>query len=653
MLNSMEGIILELENNPKDIDLIQEVFRVMHTIKGVSGMYGFDHMSELTHNIENVYDMIRNGIIPVSKEILDLTLSAVDQLFILIDDKDLKDSKNINKQKALLNKSESIITTINKTKTNQQVKQNTSSMVTYNIVLNTPQSIVDRRINLFYTIKDLSEVGEIRAIKRLPVSSSDEERWSIFIVGELDDEIMEEALMFVYEYCIIRKVADFDVFDSEQADKYESELKANDLNHDGSLSPEAFPETEEIATDIKGIEQENTNKSLSIIESIRQNTNRISVDSEKLDHLMYLVSELITTSSQLNLMTNDKIYDSIKSQTEKIDKLSKSFRNNALEIRLIPIRDMVPKFSRLVRDISNDLGKEVEFVTEGMDTELDKSSIDMIAEPLVHILRNAVDHGVELPEERLEHGKEGRGLIRLKAYNSGNNIYIEVSDDGKGLDKNKIYNKALDSGLIAHGEKLSDKEIYNLICHPGFSTASEVTSISGRGVGMDVVKQKIAKMRGELDIKSQIEKGSTFSIKLQQSIAIIDTLLISAERLMCLLPISDIVECVQVSYEQVKQRLRHGTLCYEEKLIPFVSLRNLFELEANTPQQAKVVIINKNDSKMAIVTDVIIGQHQAVLKPMGELVKKQREFSAASVLGNGEVAFLLDINALESSLHSN
>ncbi|MBK3516872.1 chemotaxis protein CheA [Carboxylicivirga marina] len=653
LLNSMEGIILELENNPNNIDLIQEVFRVMHTIKGVSGMYGFDHMSELTHHIENVYDLVRNGIIPVNKEILDLTLGSVDQLFILIDDKDLGSAKNIKTQSVLIAKAESIIEKINKSNSKAKVsyKKESSPIVTYNIVLHTPQSIIDRRINIFYTIKDLSEIGEIRSINRLPSSTSDEERWSIFVVGELDDESIEDALMFVYEYCIIKKVAEYDIFNTELIDKHQALIKDEESPVSQQEMESQAMDASPFSTDETKSNIDNANKSQSIIDSIRQNNNRISVDSEKLDHLMYLVSELITTSSQLNLMTNHSMFDTIRSQTEKIDKLSKSFRNNALEIRLIPIRDMVPKFSRLVRDISNDLSKEVEFVTDGMDTELDKSSIDLIAEPLVHMLRNAIDHGIESPEERLESGKNSKGQIRLKAYNSGNNIYIEVSDDGRGLDKDKLYNKAVDIGIIAQGEKLNDKELYNLICHPGFSTAKEVTSISGRGVGMDVVKQKISKMRGELEIRSQKEKGSTFIIKLQQSIAIIDTLLISAEKLKCLLPLTDVEECVQVPYDEVKMRLRHGTLSYEKKLIPFVSLRHLFELENDIPMHAKVVIINKNNTKIAIVTDTIIGQHQAVLKPMGELVKEQREFSAASVLGNGEVAFLLDSNVLQNDIY--
>ncbi len=646
LLNSMEGIILDLEQSPDNSKLIGEIFRVMHTIKGVSGMYGFQGMSDLTHHIENIYDLIRNGKLPVSQDVLNLTLKSVDLLFAQIKDQHLSDPENAALQQELLKEWNQMLGMAKNKKTLRQppVTAPTSAIVTYNILLHTPQSVVDRRINLFYTIKDLSEIGEIRAINSLPVEADEEERWSIFVVGEMTPNDVEDALMFVFEYCIIRKVADFDLFDSEACRKQTIELSAQEEVEE----TKANPSKDKIESQpIINCTSPKTDKTLNTIESIRQNMNKVSVESEKLDHLMYLVSELITTTSQLNLGTQSKAFESIRSQMEKLDKLSKQFRNNALDIRLIPIGDIIPKFNRLVRDTSKALGKEVEFITEGMETELDKSSIDMIAEPLVHMVRNALDHGLECPEERLEHGKEAKGIIRLKAYNSGNNIFIEISDDGHGLDKNKIISKAIEKGIIKSADTWSDKEIYNLICHPGFSTAQVVTSLSGRGVGMDVVMQKIKQMRGELEIDSASGKGTKFTIKLQQSITIMDTLLIRSAEMKYLLPLTDVEVCSQYAYADLKERIRHGTIGYEQELIPFVSLRHLLELDANAPRMTKMVILNKNGKRIAIFADEIIGQHQAVLKPMGDLVKNHKAFSAASVLGNGEVAFLLDTNSIQ------
>jgi two-component system chemotaxis sensor kinase CheA len=640
LLNSMEGIILELENNPEDLKLIQEVFRVMHTIKGVCGMYGFQGMSDLTHNVENIYALIRNGLIAIDKEILNLTLASVDQLFALMDDQEVKNKKNAKKQEELLAWCNQVLKTKKQSgsATPYVFEKQKHEHVTYNIILHINQELLDRNINVYYVLKDIADIGEIKAINRLPSETNEEERWSIFVVGDITAEDVEEAVMFAFEYCIVRKVANYDIFNNKEMQDLQQAIIDEELAHQ-QKGEDAAPVQSVAAS---GNMARQISNSQTTIESIRKNMNRVSVDSEKLDYLMYLVSELITTTSQLNLITHNNGLNVIHSQMEKLDKLSKLFRNNALDIRLIPIRDMVPKFNRLVRDISMELGKEVEFATEGMETELDKNSIDLIAEPLVHMLRNALDHGIETPEERLEAGKTAKGVIQLKAYNSGNNIFIEVTDNGRGIDSKNILAKAIEKGLVAKGDKLDEKEIFNLLCMPGFSTASEITSISGRGVGMDVVRQKIVEMRGELDISSQVGKGSKFTIKLQQSIAILDTLLIRAGNMKCLLPLSDVEVCSQCEYNTIDRRERHGTIDFEQELVPFVSLPGLFELDYKKPNMAKIIIVKKNKTRYAIVADEIIGQHQAVLKPMGELIKTHKEISAASVLGNGEVAYLLD-----------
>jgi two-component system chemotaxis sensor kinase CheA len=652
LLNSMEGIILELENNPQDLKLIQEVFRVMHTIKGVCGMYGFQGMSDLTHSVENIYDLIRNGLVAVDKEILNLTLAAVDQLFALMDDQEVKDTKNAKRQEELLSWCEKVLKTKKQSGSSAPYvfEKQKHDHVTYNIILHINQELLDRQINVYYVLKDIAEIGTIKAINLLPSETSEEERWSIFVVGDITAEDVEDAVMFAFEYCIIRKVANYDIFNSTEMQDFQQAIIDEELAHQQRSEDDDIPLQPMLSSG-----NESRGKSANFqttIESIRKNMNRVSVDSEKLDYLMYLVSELITTTSQLNLITHTKGLDVIHSQMEKLDKLSKLFRNNALDIRLIPIRDIVPKFNRLIRDISMELGKEVEFATEGMETELDKNSIDLIAEPLVHLLRNALDHGIELPEERVEAGKTAKGVIQLKAYNSGNNIFIEVSDNGRGINPKKILAQAVEKGLLSKGDKLDEKEIFNILCMPGFSTATEVTSISGRGVGMDVVKQKITEMRGELDISSTLGKGSKFTIKLQQSIAILDTLLIRAGNMKCLLPLSDVEVCSQCEYATIDKRERHGTIDFEQELVPFVSMPGLFNLKYEKPSMAKIVIVRKNKSRYAIVADEIIGQHQAVLKPMGELIKAHKEISAASVLGNGEVAFLLDTGLFDYKVNN-
>ena len=645
LIDSLEEILLDLEKNPSNIKRIEEVFRVMHTLKGVGGMYGYTGISDLTHGLESIYDHVRNGSINIDQNILDLTFASIDHLYALLEDQEVRRPENISKQKEFQDKISFLIQSIKKdfTLKKKVLKFKKSNKSTYNILFQPEEKIIDTRVNVLFSFKDLSELGEIKAIKSLS-SEDNRERWSLFFVGECTLEEVEEALMFIWEYCTIKKIADFDLFDENELNERQKFIITAEQKHveEADTPYSTVQEATEISTP--------ATKSSSVLDSIRQNMNRVSVDSEKLDYLMYLVSELITNNSQLALMASDKLYDSIRPQIEKLDKLSKLFRNNVLDIRLIPMRDIVPKFQRMIRDICKQLGKDVEFITDGMETELDKSSIDVIVEPMVHLIRNSMDHGIERPEEREEKGKKKKGVIKLSAYYSGNNVYVKIQDDGRGIDTEVIREKAISLGFIKKEDKLTEKEILNLICCPGFSTAKEVTSISGRGVGMDVLKQKIAEIRGEFEISSKKDKGTTITIKLQQSVAILDTLLIRSESMKWLIPLADVEICSQVTGAELTRRERTGTLEFEDQLIPFISLRAHFNHGNRLDESSKVVILKKNNMRYAIVADEIVGQHQAVLKNMGKLMKNHREISAASLLGNGEVAFLLNTNVFYENI---
>jgi two-component system, chemotaxis family, sensor kinase CheA len=645
LIDSLEGILLDLEANPENEARIGEIFRVMHTLKGVGSMYGYIGISDLTHGLENIYDKVRNGQCEVTPEVIELTFSSIDHLYALLNDAQVQNAENIERQRYFQNRISALVGSCTTTTRRVIPTAKKSKKATYNIVFQPDDDIFTRRINILYSFKDLAEIGEIKAVKSLS-SDDNRDRWSLFFVGECTVDEVEEALMFIWEYCTIKKVADFDLFDENELNERQSFIKRHELQ----TTTDELPDEELGASLVEepivalGADQ----KGSTLLESIRQNMNRISVDSGKIDFLMYLVSELITTNSQLALLTQGRSFDSIRMQIEKLDVLSKQFRNNALEIRLIPIRDVVPKFQRLVRDVSKQLGKEIEFVTEGLETELDKSSIDIIVEPLLHLIRNALDHGLETPEERKEKGKDPKGTLTLSAWYSGNNVYVRVQDNGRGIDTKKVLAKAIEKGLVEANAKLSDKEIFDFLCASGFSTAKEVTSISGRGVGMDVVKRKIAEVRGELDIESKLEKGSSFTIKLQQSVAILDTLLVQTQNVKWLIPLSDVEVCTQVSSAELERGSRLGTLEYAGQMIPFIYLRRIFqkgqEERSHNSRQTKMVVLRKNDVRFAVLADVIVGQHQAVLKDLGRLLKNHREISAASLLGNGEVAFLLDTN---------
>jgi two-component system chemotaxis sensor kinase CheA len=373
------------------------------------------------------------------------------------------------------------------------------------------------------------------------------------------------------------------------------------------------------------------------------------VDASKLDTLMYLVTELVTTKSELLLSIQKQSATKIVETAEKIDKLSKLFSENALNIRLVSLQEMLLKYQRLIRDLSNKLGKKVNFSIKGEDTELDKNMVDVIAEPIMHLIRNCIDHGLEIPEKRKESGKSETGTIIFNAYESGNNVYIQIGDDGVGIDTDYVYTKAVEQNFIQPGTQLDEKGIFDLIFLPGFSTAQSLTDISGRGVGMDIVRKKIHEIRGEVIVESTRGKGTIFTLKLQQTISIIDTLLIVSDQSTFAIPIEDVESC-DLEEHGVLFRQQSNLIDFKGELIPFVYLRDKFTSNSPAPDKEKLIIINKQGKKYAIVADEIIGQHQAVIKPLNKTFQNIDFLSGASILGDGSITLLLNTDKLKDLL---
>jgi two-component system chemotaxis sensor kinase CheA len=317
---------------------------------------------------------------------------------------------------------------------------------------------------------------------------------------------------------------------------------------------------------------------------------------------------------------------------------------------LVPLGDLVLRFQRLIRDLSNQLGKKVEFKTSGIETELDKNTIDQLAEPLMHIIRNCIDHGIETPENRIKNGKQEHGTISLTAYNSGNFAIISIFDDGNGIDLEKVKQKAVDKGILKPKDKPEKKEILDLIFLPGFSTAQSLTSISGRGVGMDIVKKRIVDLRGEVTLSSETGSGTTFTLKIPQSLSIIDTLLFTIEDNYFTVPISEIEVCLQFKANIIEERRHTATLPYNDHLISYIDLRHLMQIEGVYKEMTKAIIIKNENQEIALIADKIVGEHQAVLKPLGKSFRNQNYITSASQLGDGNMAFMIDTHALFNNL---
>jgi len=626
LLNSYESDLLLLEKNPLDIKLIESAFRSMHTLKGTSGMYGFEFVCELTHKLETIFQAIRERQLDFNKEIFELTFSVIDHLRKLLFDESLSDEKLKEEHYCLMDLINNFSASTSFSLSNELSLKNSSEreQALWHILLHTTESQYFRGISFMNIFRDLADLGCFIINKVENLSKSAIETWSITLLTNFTEDEIREVFLFIEEDCTLVKVSD-DIEKYIQVDQKEKEPSILDLINSGGFQKKDVKVTENVVS-----------------KHLTADCSRISVNSDKLDHLMFLVSELITLNSQFETSIKQKTFNSISTNREKLDSLSKQFRNIALELRLVPIKDIVLRFQRLIRDLSKQLDKKIEFYTHGDENEIDKSIIDKLSEPLMHIIRNCIDHGIESPENRIKRGKPEAGLIKLSAYHSCGKIFIKIEDDGNGINLEKVKLKAINSGLIKEGDQISKKELIDFIFMPGFSTAQNLSSVSGRGVGMDVVRKKIQELRGDVIVDSQEGIGTSFTIILQQSVSIIDSLLFKVEDSYFTIPISDINICSDIKSEELELRKHTSTIPFGDQLIPFVNIRKILSLGGQYTKKIKLIFFKNNERTMAILADKIVGEHQAVIKPLAKALKKQVYLTSVSQLGDGNMAFMID-----------
>jgi two-component system, chemotaxis family, sensor kinase CheA len=665
LLEQLENELLLLENEPQNQQLIDSVFRAMHTIKGTSGMYGNKHISDLTHHLESIFQSVRDSEAPITKNIIDISLVSLDHIRRLVDDEDLVNLENITKQEELLNKIKSclkeqqdVVVSYISTSTVTQPDQ-TIHIRTWHILIRTDEKIFFRGISILGILTDLASLGTFRMHRISSLSDKNTETWGIILISGASLDTIKEVFMFIEDYCSFVLIKDGNLL-NQNSDPVKNAVNPESQEIQLNIfSPDS--EKENIETDplIKDNDEnypkesgnEETFKKQTAVPTLpKYNLKHISVDTTKLDYLMYLVSELITLNSQLLQTTKDDYYENIRPQIEQMEGLAKLFRNSALEIRLVPLGNLALRFQRLVRDLSRQLNKEIEFVTIGTDIELDKNTIDLIAEPIIHLIRNCIDHGIESPADRIAKDKPETGTITLSAKHVGSFIHIKVEDNGKGLDLDKIRGKAIHKGIIKNNETLTKSELTNLIFHPGFSTAENITEVSGRGVGMDVVRKKITELHGEILVDTEKDRGTSFTLKIQQSIAIIDTLLFRVEESYFILPLVEIEICIHTDRTSLFKNQNTSTLDHNNTMIPYLNLRSVFNLGGSYPDMIKTIILKEAGQYIALLCDEIIGEQQAVLKPIGQVFSNETEILAVSQHGNGKWAYMLNTNFLYQRL---
>ncbi len=650
-IQDLEEALLQLDNDREDKEIIERVFRAMHSLKGGGAMFGFNEISSMTHNLETIYDQIRNGKITLSGEILNLTFETVDVLKLLVDVQAAGTQEVKTKYDEVLEKINTISQgagqdtpgDINHANQEQEEK-------TYYIRFEPNEDIMKNGTNPLFLLDEMASLGSMVTVSRMgkivELEKLDPEKcymaWEIILKTYRTKNDIEDVFIFVDDdsHIEIQELGDGDLMkDQGFMEAFEKGSRAEHIDCN-KLRKSVKVKQEEAA---QGILEDTIAKP-----TVKQKESKISsirVDSDKIDSMMNLVSELVTTQARLSLFAEQNQNREMSQISENVQKLTRDLRDLAFNIALIPIDQVITRFQRLVRDLSKEMGKKVEFRTQGTDTELDKNIIESLTDPILHILRNAVDHGIELPEERKKSGKPEAGIIHFHAYYSGSSVYIKIHNDGAEMDADRIRQKAIDKQLITPEATLSHKEILNLVFTPGFSTSENVTGVSGRGVGMDVVKRKVSEIRGEVDIDSAEGEGTTVTIKLPLTLSIIDGLLVSIDKTHFIIPLVAVDKIYGIAHDDIKENL-NKVVVLDGQQVPYLYLRNEFRVGLNGQKNEQAVVVHYEEKRVALIVDHVVGEYQAVLKTLGKHYQNQEMVSGGTILGDGSVALVLDTNKM-------
>ncbi len=634
LISQIESDLLAFEKNPNDNSTLSNIVRVMHTLKGSSSMFGFDSIVELSHKTENILKKISNNEIRADRHIIDLTFASVDLISKLFTDKNIENEQNKKKYEQI---SEQLNSLFEEDK-HEETSQTHSDCKFYYVIFEPDDDYEERGVNLRTIFKEIEELGKSKIVpKSWTKEGKYQLHWEIYIATDKDLDDVEEIFMFVDMESEIHQLADENLLQNQIfVKKISAHAKQEDL-----LSPEDLQAIIEELHNPKA-KQEAADDSFTEITS--QKKSSIRVNAEKLDDIMTTVSELMTLKSKIALHAETKTDLILTELSENLNALTNKLKDSMFSIRLMPLKSIKNQFERLVRDTANILNKKVDFTTENLNIELDKSIIEGVSSPILHLIRNSIDHGIEAPDVRIKKGKSEYGKITLSAERSGAFVFIIIEDDGAGIDKERILQKAIAKQIISSTQQLSDKEIYDLIFMPGFSTAQNLSEISGRGVGMDVVKNEIEKLRGSIIIESEADKGTKISLRLPVSLSIIDTILIQSGDLFFSVPVEEIEHCKIVNPDDFDKNKNHY-LKHNSDLIPYVNLNQTFNIKTKYEGRPKIVIVKNNGKAKAIITDKIIGEYQAIVKPISDTFNKDY-ISGGSILPDGNIAYILDTEKL-------
>ncbi|HAR62943.1 MAG: chemotaxis protein CheA [Candidatus Margulisiibacteriota bacterium] len=655
-LQMLDENLIKLEKDPENESILQIIFRAAHTLKGGAATLGLTKMTELTHLMENIFDVIRKGQLAVTSDIVDVVFECLDSLRALKEDVSNNTDSDVNiaelviKLNDFYSRSKGQIVTRDKTqqglsvhsgqkyrkdisecflideavkKTIDEAKQNNKE--TYFIYSNFVSECQMKAVRAFQLINEILGVGEV-LLANPPI-----------------EDIYSEK---VEDFVALLVASDNDKQTIEQTIKTVDEL-ANLMVHDVDLEERSLETSKE-----KNARNNETNTSSKLGRTVR-------VSVEKFDSLMNLVGELVIDRTRIYQLgskltkkyEDDSLIADMLESSLRIGRVTGELQEEIMKARMLPIGNVFSKFPRMVRDTANKCGKKIHFVIEGQATELDRSVIEEISDPLIHILRNAIDHGIEDPQTRTNLGKAEDGFVRLSAFHEDNYIVIRVEDDGRGIDTEALKKKAIEKEIITKekAEKMSEKEAINLIFAPGLTTAEKLSDVSGRGVGMDIVRNNIEKINGQIAIESQKGKGSIFNIKLPLTLAIIQALLINVDKRVFAIPLISVQETIQIRKVDIKTIKSHEAIILRGNVLPLLSLKNIFYPDLGKgygSEKIYIVVVSTGDKQVGFVVDSLVGEQEIVIKNLNKYIGDVRGISGATILGDGKVALIIDVTSL-------
>ena len=673
-LQSLNDGLLGLESNPEDLSILNEIFRNAHTIKGMSATMGYNKIAELTHDMENVLDLLRKEQLKITEDIIDVLFKCVDSLEQMIESVGgggAEDIVDVSEFAAKLNEiakgggapaaaapaapapaapaaaapaAAPASKALELTDTDKSVIQEAknSGLRAYHITVTLADTCLLKSARSYMVMNALDELGDV--IKSVPPAEDLEQEkfdhsFDLIIVTDAEAKTLEDAILSISE---IVKATVVNLDDEAAAAKTAAPAAAPAAP--AAAKPAAAPAAKPAAAAAKKPAPVSAEKKLKSGQSVR-------VDIEKLDSLLNLVGELVINKVRLEQIGITHRLTELTETLEQMDRVTTDLQSVVMKVRMVPVGQVFNRFPRMVRDLAKELNKEINLTIEGEETELDRTVIDEIGDPLMHLLRNSLDHGVEHPDDREAKGKPRTGEVGLIARHEGNNVVIMVTDDGKGIDADVIRRKAVEKGMVSQEEadNMDDAEAVRLVFLPGFSTAEVITDVSGRGVGMDVVRSKIEALGGHVDVETKIDEGSIFKIKLPLTLAIIQALLVKVQEEMYAIPLGSIDSTININPDSIKTVQNKEVIVLRGQIIPIIRLGNIL----NVPQASEkenedifVVVVHLGDRKAGIVVDNLIGQQEIVIKTLGKLLAGLKVISGATVLGDGRVALILDVSAL-------